>query len=321
MSDPDVPRRFDLMGIGKAFTDGIVSVDFSTLHKLDVPLGSSRALKPQELSNIQAQLPQITWMPGGPVANSTASFSVLGGRSTFFGQVGSDKAGVIFTAGFTACGVDTSFIQRVEGKPTGCCLVLITPDKQRSILYTDGVAADFPLFDPERPYGLNANILFLDYCFNYTPFSPILNEILRLNPTAKIVTTLQSLSESKRDLFCADAIRNADIVFGNREEFGALRKILNQPLSSSLAQKHGSMFVETLDKDGVAIHTASRILRINIDNPLSPEQIIDSTGAGDGFAAGFLKKFVDGAPLDACAKAGHVMAGRILQTRGGRILN
>ena len=315
----------DIVAMGDAIVDVIASCDddFLTRHKL--PKGSMQLLSPAEADSLYAEMGVAREMSGGSAANSMAGISAMGGRAAFIGQVADDQLGLIFEHDMHALGVrfETPALPRVAnpGPPTGRCLILVTPDAQRTMNTCPGASHELGVEALDHEMIASAAILYLEgYLWGPDkPRAAMLKAIDIAHAAGREVAF--TLSESvciagRKDRF-AQMIDGGgvDLLFANEDE--ALQLTGRADLAAAFEDLKAK--VETLViTSGAAGATAMRG-GVTISIPAAPvTKVVDTTGAGDLFAAGFLAARAKGAGLERCLWTGALAAGEVIQHYGAR---
>ena len=318
---PVTPPNLDIVAIGDAIVDVIATCDDSFIAQRGFAKGSMRLLTPQEADQLYAAMGPAREISGGSAANSMAGAAALGLQVGFVGQVATDQLGDIFAHDMHALGVrfDTSPIPNPP--PTGRCLILVTPDAQRTMSTCPGASYELTpqALDPEL-IG-SASVTFLEgYLWGPERPRAAMLEAARIAHSAGR-TVAFTLSES----LCIEGRREGvtgmidsglvDMLFGNEHEVRHLTGCGELPdCLESLSSKVATLVVTRGAAGAVAAENGHRI-----DAPAAPvSRVIDTTGAGDLFAAGFLAARCRGRSLGACLEAGAIAAAEVISHFGAR---
>lgn len=310
--------QYDVVGICKAYTDEWVRVSDADLSRLGLTKCGSRPANIDEIERILASLPPGRKIAGGPVANTIAGIANLGGWGAFIGKYGDDARGRIFQDDYRQRNV---FMDKnktvIKGGDTACCLVLVTPDGERSFITNQGVSMDLGVND--MPAGLlsSGQFVFFGLPFWHESHLPVLRHAARLARQARKVINLQSYDPSIRSAdFTRALLAEVDIVIGNRTEFQALSNNLGFADSAELHAKwpHTITWCETSGGDGVHI----RGVEVHFIPTTPVATVTDTTGAGDAFAAGLLYGMARNWGWKKSALLGHRCATDIIVTEGAR---
>jgi len=315
----------DILAMGDAIVDVIASCDEAFLTTHDLPKGSMQLLTPAQADALYAAMGQAREMSGGSAANSMAGIAAMGGRSAFIGQVADDQLGTIFEHDMHALGVrfDTPPLPTLDGAgpPTGRCLILVTGDGQRTMNTCPGASHELSIDALDEALIASASILYLEgYLWGpEKPRAAMLKAVEIAHRAGREVAF--TLSESvciagRREGF-AKMIDGGgvDLLFANQDE--ALQLTGRADPDSALAELAAKVdtLVVTRGADGAT--AISHGERISI--PAAPvAQVIDTTGAGDLFAAGFLAARARHKSLERCLWTGAIAAGEVIQHYGAR---
>ncbi len=307
--------------MGDAIVDVIASCDdaFLTTHRL--PKGSMQMLTPDEADTLYAAMPVAREMSGGSAANSMAGAAAMGANCAFIGQVAEDQLGMIFEHDMHALGVRFDTPPLLDGPPTGRCLILVTPDGQRTMNTCPGASHELNAEVLDHELIASAAILFLEgYLFGPEKPRAAMMEAIKVAHKAgrKVAFTL---SESvciagRKDSFgkMIDS-GGVDLLFANEDE--ALQLTGRADLEGALAELRAKVPTLVITRGaGGAIATEDGAMTSIPASPVS--QVVDTTGAGDLFAAGFLTARCKGAPLERCLWTGAIAAGEVIQHFGAR---
>jgi len=311
----------DIVAMGDAIVDVIASCDdeFLTRHRL--PKGSMQLLTPAQADELYAAMGVAREMSGGSAANSMAGIAAMGGSSAFIGQVAEDQLGLIFEHDMHALGVRFETPPLEDGPPTGRCLILVTPDGQRTMNTCPGASHELSVDALDRDMIASASILFLEgYLFGPAKPRAAMMEAIEVAHSAgrKVGFTLSEsvcIAERKEPFTQMIDSGGVDLLFANEDE--ALQLTGRTDLQSALGELGAKVptLVITKGPQGAIGIEAGQMIAI----PAAPvEQVIDTTGAGDLFAAGFLAARCKGASLERCLWTGAIAAGEVIKHYGAR---
>ncbi len=317
MADPTL----DIVAMGDAIVDVIASCedDFLVEHKL--PKGSMQLLTPAQADDLYAAMGVAREMSGGSAANSMAGIAAMGGSSAFIGQVAEDQLGLIFEHDMHALGVRFETPPLEGGPPTGRCLILVTPDGQRTMNTCPGASHELSADALDRDLIASASILFLEgYLFGPNKPRAAMMEAIKIAHAAgrKVGFTLSEsvcIAERKEPFTQMIDSGGVDLLFANEDE--ALQLTGRTDLQSALDELKAKVptLVITKGPDGAIGVEEGEYISI----PAAPvQQVIDTTGAGDLFAAGFLTARCKGAGLERCLWTGAIAAGEVIKHYGAR---
>ena len=315
------PGALDIVAIGDAIVDVIATCEDSFLDAHKLTKGSMQLLTPDQADNLYSAMGPGREISGGSAANSMAGVAALGLDAGFIGQVADDQLGDIFAHDMTSLGVRFETPPLKDGLPTGRCLILVTPDAQRTMNTCPGASHELTPQRLDEQMIRSASITFLEG-YLWGPERPR-HAMLRAAQIAHEAgrTVAFTLSESlcipgrKEGVLGMIDGGMVDVLFANEDEAmllanagdldGALAKL--SPLVSTLVVTRGPA-------GALAIERGHRV-----EVPAAPvEKVVDTTGAGDLFAAGFLAARCHARPLDRCLQAGAQAAAEVISHFGAR---
>jgi len=310
-----------LLGISNAIVDILAHVDYDFLEKIGEPPGSMTLIDEARAHQIYDMMGPATEMSGGSVANTVAGFANLGGSAAYIGKVRSDQLGEIFNHDMQSLGIDVRLPPADTQFPTARCHVLITPDGQRTMNTYLGACTELSTADiSEETIGVPAVVLLEGYVWDLPEGPALTSEAMRIAKAAGASVAL-SLSDSycverHREAFSA-AIRNGvDIVLADEDEVMALFDVATFDDVLDATGGLSNLFVMTRSAQGsVIVHGDEKV----VQPAEHVEQVIDTTGAGDAYSAGFLYGWTHGMPLAECARLATMCATNVIQQVGARI--
>ena len=312
-------KTYDVIGIGNAIVDIIARCDEGFLSKHDLAKGSMRLIDADEANRLYAAMGPAVERSGGSVANAIAGLASFGAKCGFIGRVAADQFGGIFRHDIRSLGVAYDTLP-ADGAPTARCLILVTPDGERTMNTFLGASVDFKPEDLDLALIGAAKIVYLEgYLFDRDEAKAAFRKAAReaKKAGAKVALTLS-------DAFCVDRHREdfkalvregSDIVFANEKEITTLYQVNSFAEAADAALKDCEMAVLTRSEEGSVIVAAGETIKIEADRV---PQVVDLTGAGDLYAAGFLYGLTQGAPLKACGRLGSLAAGEVIGHIGAR---
>lgn len=311
---------YDVVGIGNAIVDIIARCDDAFLSKHDLDKGFMRLIPAGEAGRLYEAMGPAVERSGGSAANTIAGLASFGAKCAFIGKVAADQFGGIFHHDIRSLGVDYTTPPSLDGVPTARCLILVTPDGERTMNTYLGTSVDFAPADLDVSLLEVAKIVYLEgYLFDREDAKAAFKEASRLarQAGAKVALTLS-------DAFCVDRHRDdfralikegADIVFANEKEITSLYEVNSFKEAADLALADCELTVLTRSEEGSVILTAGETVTIKAE-PVP--HVVDVTGAGDLYAAGFLYGLTKGAPLEACGRLGSLAAAEVISHIGAR---
>jgi sugar/nucleoside kinase (ribokinase family) len=308
----------DVTAICRAFIDLVTQVTEEDLKAAGLAKGCDEPTGEDRIRELfTAFLPRGKLLPGGPAANSMAGVAALGGHAAFIGKVASDTAGRAFAEDFRKRGVAFN-ASAAPGGATALCLVFVTPDGQRSMVYNPGVADLVTSADIERNRDTLQKTRILYLYLGLTDRVSACDEAIalarRYASGAKIATSLQSYAGGTPDL--ARRILRADVIAGNEDEFPGFLKDLGFSSVAEAAKAYPEkIFARTLGAQGARVQQGGQEVAAAA---VPVGKVTDTTGAGDAWAAGFFYGLSQGFSLARSAALGASCAARMLDENGGR---
>ena len=311
----------DVVGIGSPLVDVIARADDALLDRLGLAKGSMTLIDLDQAEAIYASMPASIEISGGSAANTVAGVAALGGRAGFIGKVASDAMGDVFTHDITATGVDFEAAVHTEGEGgTGRCLVIVTEDAERTMATHLGVANTFAPGDVDGKLLTRTKVTYLEgYLFDLPPAKNAMREAIASTHAAE-----GSVAMSLSDSFCVERHRgdflsllneDLDLLFANEEEAKALFKAAKLNDALDALEETGVLSVVTLGAKGCAVVTPAGRFEV----PAAPAaSVVDTNGAGDLFAAGFLYGITNGLDPEQSARLAGICAAEVIQHLGAR---
>jgi sugar/nucleoside kinase (ribokinase family) len=313
-------KSLDVVGIGNAIVDIIARCDDAFLSKHDLAKGSMRLIDAEEANRLYSAMGPAVERSGGSVANAIAGLASFGAKCGFIGRVAADQFGGIFRHDIRSLGVAYDTLPASDGAPTARCLILVTPEGERTMNTFLGASVDFRPEDLDLDLIGAAKIVYLEgYLFDRDEAKAAFREAARAakEADAKVALTLS-------DAFCVDRHREdfralvrdgADIVFANEKEITSLYQVNSFEEAAAAALNDCEMAVLTRSEAGSVIVAAGKTIEIEAE---SVPRVVDLTGAGDLYSAGFLYGLTHGAPLPACGRLGSLAAAEAISHIGAR---
>ena len=313
-------KTYDVVGIGNAIVDIIARCDDAFLSKRDLDKGFMRLIDADDAASLYEEMGPATERSGGSVANSIAGLASFGASCGFIGRVAADQFGGIFRHDIRSLGIEYTTEPAVDGQPTARCLILVTPDGERTMNTFLGASVDLTAADIDPHLIGAAKFVYLEgYLFDKDAAKSAFHEAARLakESGAKVALSLS-------DPFCVDRHREdfralvkdgADIVFANEKEITSLYETNTFLEAADAALQDCEMAVLTRSEAGSLIVSSGETTEIPAD-PIS--QVVDATGAGDLYAAGFLYGLARRLPLETCGRLGSLAAAEAISHIGAR---
>jgi fructokinase len=310
-----------ILGIGNAIVDVFVKADENFLLNNKLVKGSMKLIQIEEFENLKNIIKIEKIEAGGSVANTMAGIAYLNGNPFFIGKISSDEFGKIYKQSLEKINVNFSYIEKNENLATGTSIIFITPDSERTMCTYLGISSKLSAEDIDEHYIKDSKLIFLEgYLWDKGITEEMFKKVIHLAKKNHI-----KIAMSLSDIFCVirhreDFIKllkdDLNILFGNENEINALTKKNNLFESIKELQKLNKLIIITRsDKGSLAILKGEVI---NCDS-VKVDKILDLTGAGDLFASGFLKEYLDKSDIKKCLKTGSELAAKIIQKIGARL--
>ena len=312
--------RFDVVTIGNALVDVLSYEDDAFVIRTGVERGAMTMVDAARSDEIYGHMGPATEVSGGSAANTAAGLASFGGRGAYIGRVAGDTFGKVFTHDLRSLGVHFESPVAADGVPTGRCLVIVTPDAQRTMCTYLGAANQLDRSAIDEAVVAGASVTYLEgYLWDEARAKDAIRRAAEIAHRAdrRVALTLS-------DPFCVDRHRSEfreliessiDVLFANEHEITmlyevdtfdeALHHVRGHCEIAALTRgPHGSVIVNGEDVHVVDAHPVDRVL--------------DTTGAGDLYAAGFLYGFTEGYPLGTCGRLGSLAAAEVISHLGAR---
>ena len=310
-----------LLGISNAIVDVLAHVDDEFLQKIGAARGSMTLIDEERARELYDQMGPATEMSGGSVANTIAGFANLGGTAAYIGKVKADQLGTIFNHDMHSLGVDIRLAAAKGGAPTARSHVLITEDGQRTMQTYLGACLELGLADVTKStIGSPRAILFEGYVWDIAEGPALARKAAEIGKQSDSKIAL-SLSDSfcverHRDALLDFVRRYADVIVADEEEVFALLGTQTIDETLEALRDFDTLFAITRSEQGsVVVHNSTKIVQA----ATRVDDIIDTTGAGDAYSAGFLYGWTHDKSLEECAKYGTYCATMVIQQLGARI--
>ena len=306
-----------ILGIGNAIVDVICKVENSFLADNKLTKSTMKLVDKAEFKKLLSSLKIEETVSGGSVANSIVGLSQLGNKVGFIGKVNEDDLGNKYEQGLKKEKVEYFYYKKKEELPTGTCLILITPDSERTMCTFLGTAGKINENDVDVNAVKNSEITFLEgYLWDEGDPKRAFN---------KAIQNSNKVSMSLSDLFCVerhkphflDLVKNKlDITFANEQEITSLIDAKSFEDVVTFGKKLGKLIVITRGEKGATAINGDQVVESKIQKDL---KIVDLTGAGDLFAAGFLHGHVNNLSIKESLEKGTQMSSQVIQQIGARL--
>ena len=310
-----------ILGIGNAIVDVFVKVDDDFLLKNNLPKGSMKLIERQEFDSLKRTIKIEKIEAGGSVANTMAGISYLGGNSSFIGKINSDEFGKIYKKSLEKISVNCLYSEKDENLSTGASIIFITPDSERTMCTYLGISSQLSKEDINEDYIKDYEIILLEgYLWDKGMSEEMFKHVIKLAKKNKI-----KLAMSLSDIFCVTRHRedffrliknDLNILIGNENEINELMQKNNLLDSINELKKINKLIIITRSANGSIAILNNEI--VNCDS-FKVKKILDLTGAGDLFASGFLKEYLDQSNIKKCLQSGSELAAKVIQKIGARL--
>jgi len=306
-----------ILGIGNAIVDVICKVENSFLEKNSLTKSTMKLVDEKEFKKLLTNLKIEETVSGGSVANSIVGLSQLGNNVGFIGKISDDELGKKYEDGLKKENVEYFYLKKKEEVPTGTCLILITPDSERTMVTFLGTAGKINENDIDTNAIKKSEILFLE--------GYLWDEGEPRKAFDKAINCANKVAMSLSDLFCVERHKKhflnlvkqkLDITFANEQEIMSLIDTKNFDDVIQFSKEIKKLIIITRGSKGALAVNNEEVFECSAQKDL---KIIDLTGAGDLFASGFLDSHVKGKKLNECLQNGTKMSSKIIQVIGARL--
>jgi fructokinase len=310
-----------ILGIGNAIVDVFVKVDDNFLLKNNLIKGSMKLIEKGEFETLKDTIKIEKIEAGGSVANTMAGISYLGGNSSFIGKINSDEFGRIYKKSLEKIKVNFYYSEKNENLSTGASIIFITPDSERTMCTYLGISSQLSKDDINEDHIKDHELIFLEgYLWDKGISEEMFKHVINLakKNNAKIAMSLS-------DVFCVTRHRNdffkllvndLNILIGNENEINELVQKNNLLDSINELKKINKIVVITRSENGSLVILNNEITKCE---SIKVEKVLDLTGAGDLFASGFLKEYLDKSNINKCLQTGSELAAKVIEKIGARI--
>ncbi|MEO0361141.1 MAG: adenosine kinase [Pseudomonadota bacterium] len=312
---------YDVVGVGNALVDILCHVEDGFLASHGVEKGIMQLIDADRAVELYGVMGPAQEISGGSAANTIAGLALLGAKTAYVGKVKDDQLGAIFAHDIRAMGAtyEVPLAPRAEAHETGRCMVLVTPDGERSMNTYLGVSEALGPDDVDPKLCADAKWLYLEgYRFDGPASVAAFDKAIRACRDAggKVSITLSDpfCVDRHREAFKALIAQSTDLLFANEHELMSLYETDDLAKAMDMAAEDVEIAAVTVGARGAYAVTGSA----RIHAPTAAVQVVDATGAGDLFASGFLAGLVAGRDLGTCASMGCVAAGEVISHIGAR---
>ena len=307
-----------ILGIGNAIVDVICKVDDSFINQNGLKKSTMKLIFDEnEFKKLLSNLKIEKTVSGGSVANSIVGLSQLGNKVGFIGKVSDDDLGDKYEEGLKKENVKYFYSKKKEELPTGTCLILVTPDSERTMCTFLGTAGKINESDVSSDTIKKSEIIFLEgYLWDEGEPKKAFNKAI--NSANKVAMSLSDrFCVDRHKLHFLDLVKNKlDITFANEQEITSLIEAKNFDEVINFSKQLGKLIVLTRGENGAIAIKGNEVVECGIQKNL---KIIDLTGAGDLFASGFLHGYISNLSIKESLQKGTEMSSKVIQKIGARL--
>lgn len=326
---------YDVVGIGNALVDIITDIEDNFLDENALPKGSMNLMELDQSNALYDKMGAAREVSGGSCGNTMAGLAALGGKGAYIGKVRDDQFGEIFRHDIRSIGVDFDSTPSSEGEATGKCLVLVSPDAERTMCTYLGAANRLTPEDVDPAVIQAGKIVYMEgYLFDREEAKQAFvkaaeaahaKDRLQVHAADSAHAAHTKVSLSLSDSFCVDRHRDSfrhlvanhiDILFANEDELLSLYEVTDFDAAIAQVRKDCQLAAVTRGSQGSVIVTPEELITIPA---AAVEKVIDTTGAGDQYAAGVLYGLTQGLPLETCGRIGSMMGAEVISHYGARV--
>jgi len=310
-----------ILGIGNAIVDVFVKVDDNFLSKNNLTKGSMKLIEKEEFEILKNTIKIEKIEAGGSVANTMAGIAYLEGNPSFIGKISHDEFGKIYKKSLEKINVNFLYSEKKENLLTGTSIIFITPDSERTMCTYLGISSQLSKDDINEDHIKNHEIILLEgYLWDKGTSEEMFKYVIRLAKKNNI-----QIAMSLSDIFCVNRHRedflellknDLNILIGNENEINELMQKNNLLDSINELKNINKLIIITRSENGSVAILNNKIINCK---SIKVEKILDLTGAGDLFASGFFKEYIDQSNTKKCLETGSEMAAKIIQKIGARL--
>ena len=313
-------RRFDVTAIGNAIVDVLARADDGLLTTHNLAKGAMSLIDTETAERLYSIMGPGTEKSGGSAGNTAAVIAGLGGRVAYIGKVADDQLGQVFTHDIRAIGVTYDTPPLNGGLPTARCLIFVTPDAQRTMQTYLGATTQLGPEDVNMDYITSSKVVYLEgYLWDQPRAKKAMREAAIKAHDAGVKVSL-TLSDAFcvarfRDEFLDLAEKHVDILFANESEILSLYQVERFDDALQHVRNHCEIAALTRSEKGSVVVNGDEVHIIDAEKGV---KVVDTTGAGDAYAGGFLYGYTQGCDLVTCGRLGGLMAAEVISHMGPR---
>ena len=307
-----------ILGIGNAIVDVLAKVDDEFLEKTKLIKGSMKLINKVEFEDLKKNIKIEKVVAGGSVANTMAGIAHLNGNPSFIGKINADNFGEMYKKSLQEINVNFSYLEKDEDLSTGASIILITPDSERTMCTYLGISSHLSANDINENNIIDHELILLEgYLWDKGISEKMFKQAISIAKKNKIKIAMSlCVTRHKQDFY--NLLKNdLDILIGNENEINELTNKKNLLDSVNQLKEFNKLIVITRSENGSMAIKDNEIINCN---SIKVNKILDLTGAGDLFAAGFLKEYLDNSDVKKCLETGSILASKIIQKIGARLV-
>jgi sugar/nucleoside kinase (ribokinase family) len=314
------PERCEVVGIGNAIVDVLAHADEVFLDENGLNKGTMTLIDAAAAEALYARMGPAVEVSGGSAANTIAAFASLGGKGGFIGKVANDQLGAIFRHDIRSLGIIFETAPASNGPSTGRCLVLVTPDAHRTLQTFLGASAEIGPDDIDAELIACSQVTYLEgYLWDRPRAKQAFEKAAEIAHAAG-----RRVALSLSDPFCVDRHRadfvrlveqHVDILFANEDEIVSLYQVHSFAAALERVRAHCEVAALTCSEKGSIVVVDSAV---HVIDAQAADQVVDTTGAGDAYAAGFLFGLTRNFDLETCGRLGGIAAAEVISHVGAR---